>query len=154
MQYFLTSAPATKMADSKRQRSSNWSKNETSLLKNLVSDHEATINSKFSNSMTNVKKNEVWDHITEQINLLGVCKRTQAEVKVKWSNIARGLKQNFSSYKKDSVKTGGGPAPEAPSQDDQRLLSFMENTSSFSGIPGGLEVEPSIPEGTFLPLKM
>ena len=76
------------MADSKRQRSSNGSENETSLLKNLVPDHEATINSKYTNSITNVKKYKVWDHITEQVDLLGVCKRTQAEVKVKWSNIA------------------------------------------------------------------
>ena len=147
MQHFLTSAPESNMADIKRQRCSNWSKNETSLLKNLVSDNEAVLNSKYSNSVTNLKKKEVWDEITEQVNLLGVCKRTQTEVKTKWSNIARDLKRDFTSYRKESSKTGGGPGPEIPSQDDQRLLSFMEKTSSFSGIPGGLEVEPSIPEG-------
>ena len=154
MQHFPASALWNKMADRKRIRSSNWSKNESSLLKNLVSEYESTLSCRHSNEVTNrKKKKEIWEYITNQINLLGVCKRTVSEVKIKWRNVARCLKQEFSEHRKESTKTGGGPPPCSPCPEDQRLISLFEKTSSFYGVPGGIDMEPFIAEGKFLQLK-
>ena len=106
-----TSAPKFNMADAKRNRQTNWSKNETSLLKTLFTENESVLSAKLSNTVTNSKKKEVWEAITNEINLLGVAHRSISEVKTKWSNVARGLKSDFSTYRKEITKTGGGPHP-------------------------------------------
>ena len=137
------------MADAKRNRHTNWSKNETSLLKTLFTENESVLSAKLSNQVTNSKKKEVWEAITSEINLLGVAHRSISEVKTKWANVARGLKSEFSTYRKESTKTGGGPPPKSPSEEDERLISIMSKQASFTGIPGGLEVEPSVAEGIF-----
>ena len=116
------------MADRKRNRSTNWFKNEASLLKSLVPDYESTLSSRHSNEDTIRKKKEIWECITNQISLLAVCNRTVSEVKTKWINIARFLKQEFIEYSKESTKTGEGPTPCSSSPEEQRLTSVFTKT--------------------------
>jgi hypothetical protein len=42
--------------------------------------------------VTNIKMQEMWEDVTRRVNALGVCLRTEAEVKNKWRNISRGAK--------------------------------------------------------------
>lgn len=134
------------MAD-KRSRSQNWSKSEISQLKALVLEHEYVLNQKHSNEVTNKKKKLIWDTICQEINLMGVCKRTVDEVKTKWSNETRRLKRSFSDYQREQKKTGGGPPPKSPSSEDERVIELFKNTASFSGIRAGVDCEPTEAEG-------
>lgn len=132
----------------KRCRNQNWSKNEISLLKNLVLEYDSILSKKHSNEVTNKKKKEIWEYIKNQINLLGVCKRTVEEVKNKWSNETRVLKRKICDERKQVTKTGGGPppTPQATSE-DERVLSLFSRAASFSGVTGGVDVDPAVSEG-------
>ena len=44
------------------------------------------IQSKLTNNITNRKKNEVWQEITDAVNAVGMAGRTVAEMKEEWKN--------------------------------------------------------------------
>ena len=45
------------------------------------------IKSKFSSTLSNKNKSQVWEEITSIVNALGVCKRSVVEVKEKWKGM-------------------------------------------------------------------
>ena len=45
------------------------------------------IKSKYSSTLSNKNKSQVWEEITSIVNALGVCKRSVAEVKEKWKGM-------------------------------------------------------------------
>lgn len=47
------------------------------------------LNSRLTNSITNQKKQRIWERITESINAVGVNRRRVSEVKEKWRNMQR-----------------------------------------------------------------
>ena len=71
-----------------RKRKPNFSMNEISVITENVKNHLAVIQSKLTNNITNRKKNEVWQEITDAVNAVGTAGRTVVEVKDKWKNIA------------------------------------------------------------------
>jgi hypothetical protein len=85
--------------------------------------------------VTNIKKQEMWADVTRRVNALGVCLRTEAEVKNKWRNMSRGAKEKFTQERKEMSKTGGGPATQA----EENIINALKDTASFKGIDGGLE---------------
>ena len=86
--------------------------------------------------VTNIKK-QMWADVTRRVNALGVCLRTEAEVKNKWRNMSRGAKEKFT--RKEMSKTGGGPAPQKPTQAEENIINALKDTASLKGIDGGLE---------------
>ena len=54
------------------------------MLTEKVEENLDLIRSKFSNNVTNVKKNAAWLEITEAINAVGVSYVTVQEVRDKW----------------------------------------------------------------------
>ncbi|CAG2212715.1 unnamed protein product [Mytilus edulis] len=104
----------------KKKRRSNWDSSEISLLRQLVEKNLFTIRSKFSNSLTNKSKVEVWRGITVQINALGLHGRTVAEVKVKWQNMQSNAKKTYQDVKKHTHQTGGGPPATPINQESQK----------------------------------
>ncbi|VDI35250.1 Hypothetical predicted protein [Mytilus galloprovincialis] len=61
--------------------------------------------------VTNQKKNELWKVLTEEVNALGVCMRSETEVRYQYRNMCRGAKEKLLNNKKEISKTGGGPPP-------------------------------------------
>ena len=74
------------------------------------------IQSKLTNNITNKKKSQVWEEITKEVNAVGRANRSVQEIKDKWKNLHSTAKKEFSNYKKEYKKTGGGPPPKPPSQ--------------------------------------
>ncbi len=91
-----------------RVRAKNWETDEISLLTELVEQNLQLIQAKYSNTVTNTKKMQVWGRITSQLNALGIATRTVKDVKNKWSNLHQAAKKEFSAHKTDRAKTGGG----------------------------------------------
>ena len=65
----------------KRPRKTNWSDSEITVLTEKVEEYLDLIRAKFSNNVTNAKKNAAWLEITEAINAVGVAHRTVQEVR-------------------------------------------------------------------------
>ena len=84
-----------------RKRKSNFSINVIAIITENV-----------ENNVTNKNKNEFCEDITRAVNAVGLSSRTVTEVKDKWKNLH---KKEFSSFRRESRMTGGGPAPKPPS---------------------------------------
>ena len=94
------------------------------------------IQSKLTNNITNKKKNQIWEEITKDVNAVGKANRTVQEVKDKWKNLHSTAKKEFSTFRKESKKTGGGPPPKQPSQSSEQIIEIFEDTPAFSGLRG------------------
>lgn len=118
-----------------RKRKPNFSVNEISVIKERVRKNLETIQSKLTNSITNKKKRQIWEEITKDVNAVGKENRTVKEVKDKWKNLHSTLKE-FSSFKREIKKTGGGPKPKPPSQSSKQIIEIFEDTPAFAGLRG------------------
>ncbi|CAC5382439.1 unnamed protein product [Mytilus coruscus] len=90
--------------------------------------------------VTNQKKNELWKVITEEVNVLGVCMRSEIEVRNKYRNMCRCAKEKFTNNRKEMSKTGGGPPPTQLTIAEENIVNAMRDSASFIGV-GGLETE-------------
>ena len=87
-------------AKQKRPCKTNWSDLEITVLTEKVEENLDLIRSKFSNKVTNAKKNATWLEITEAVNANGVAYRIVQEVWAKWKNLTSTAKKQFSVFRK------------------------------------------------------
>ena len=120
----------------KRDRKRNFSIDETRILREEFVKNKDVLESKFTNTVTNSKKNYIWKAIVEKINSLGYEMRTVEEVKGKWRNICSSAKCTWNAYKKERGKTGGGPPPKPPSEELQKVIDIFEGQPRFEGLQG------------------
>ena len=126
-----------KMASpAKKLRKANFSPAEISVLTEKFEENMEILQSKFTNSITNTKKNKIWEAIAEAVNAVGVTARTTQEVRDKWKNLHSSAKKDFSSFKREHKKTGGGPAPPAPTEASLKIINLFQDTPSFTGLQG------------------
>ena len=118
-----------------RKRKPNFSVYEIGVITENVENVETT-QSKLTNNITNKKKQEVWEEITRAVNAVGTANRTVTEVKDKWKNLHSTAKKEFSEFKRESRKTGGGPPPKPPSVSSKEIIEVFEDTPGFSGLNG------------------
>ena len=45
-------------------------------------------------------------------------------------------KNKIATFKRETKKTGGGPAPKQPSQASKNIIEILEDTPEFSGLKG------------------
>ncbi|CAG2251563.1 unnamed protein product [Mytilus edulis] len=140
-----SSLPATKMAELSakklpRDRKANFTSIEANLISSRVTHELELLKGGFSPEVTNQKKNELWKVITEEVNALGVCMRSETEVRNKYRNMCRGAKEKFTNNRKEMSKTGGGPPPTQLTIAEENIVNAMRDSASFIGV-GGLETE-------------
>ncbi|XP_068749248.1 uncharacterized protein [Montipora capricornis] len=116
---------------SRKPRKHNFSAPEISILTEKVEENLAILQSKFTNSLTNLKKKQVWSEITSAVNAVGVGKRTETEVREKWKNLHSAAKREFTKFRQESKKTGGGPAPKEISAATSKVIELFQDTPSF-----------------------
>ncbi|CAG2192391.1 unnamed protein product [Mytilus edulis] len=85
------------------------------------------------------KKN--WDDISVKINSLGVAYRTGNEIRDKWRNTVSKANKAFTEQRREVSKTGGGPPPKPIPPQFEAVIDLMKDSSSFTGIDGGLETD-------------
>ena len=120
----------------KKSRKSNFSASEIAVLTKKYEESIEILQSKFTKSVTNAKKNKVWEEFAAAVNAVGVTLRTTQEVKDKWKNLQCTAKKEFSGFKKEQKKTGGGPAPSNPSEATLKIIEMFSETPSFTGLQG------------------
>ena len=124
------------LAISRKGRKQNFSASEIAVLTERVEENLLLIQSKFTNSVTYQKKNEMWKKIADAVNAVGVAMRTTAKVHEKWRNLQSQAKKEFSELAKEQKKTGGGPAPKMPSALTAKVIDIFKETPSFTGLEG------------------
>uniref|UniRef100_A0A8W8LDV1 Myb/SANT-like DNA-binding domain-containing protein n=1 Tax=Magallana gigas TaxID=29159 RepID=A0A8W8LDV1_MAGGI len=123
----------------KRERSSNWSLAEITILTDFVEKNEEVLKAKQSNIITNAKKHSKWTEVTDLVNAVGVQRRSVEQVKFKWGNLQQGAKKTFTEARKHARKTGGGPPLKPPTAAEEKIIDLMKDRPNFSGIAGGFE---------------
>ena len=108
---------------SRKPRKHNFSASEVSVLTEKVAQNLQILQSKLTNSVINQKKKNVWTEITAAVNAVGAEKRTVAVVREKWKNLRSSAKKEFTNYRKESKRTGGGPAPKQISAATSKVIS-------------------------------
>ena len=120
----------------KKSRKPNFTASEISVLTEKYEENMDILQSKLTNSVTNTKKNQVWENIAAAVNSVGVALRTTQEVRDKWKNLQSIAKKEFSGFKNEQKKTGGGPAPPNPSEATLKIIEMFGDTPSFTGLQG------------------
>ena len=113
-----------------------FSAREVSVITEQFEHKRSILTSKLNNVVKNSKKNPIWQAITAAVNAVGTAKRTTQDVKEKWRNLAANARKQLSEYRRESRRTGGGPPPKKPTEATEKILCFLGNTASFSGIDG------------------
>ena len=79
-----------------KKRKRNFTPTECNLLVNLVEQNLVTLRGQFSNTVTNAKKQKLWETITSKVNSLGYEKRTRIEIREKLPNMTQIAKNGSS----------------------------------------------------------
>ena len=125
--------------ESKRARKPNFSTAECALILQLSEENIEVIQEKFSSTITNKRKNAVWQDICEKVNALGVAKRSPIDIREKWRAMKNEARKEMTKEKNSLGKTGGGRPPAAPKATSQRIIELFGDEPGFSGIDGGIE---------------
>ena len=83
----------------------------------------------------------MWKKVTGEVNALGVCYRTEAEVRNKYKNMCKGAKVKFGIARMETDRTGGGPPPTQLSSAEENIVNAMKDSASFIGVDGGMETD-------------
>ncbi|XP_067054998.1 uncharacterized protein [Acropora muricata] len=58
------------------------------------------------------------------------------EVREKWKNLHSAAKREFTKFRQESKKTGGGPVPKEISATTSKVIELFQDTPSFVGLSG------------------
>ena len=119
-----------------RNRSKNFESCEIQLLTDLVEENISILNSKLTNSVTNDKKKQIWQSITNDINSLGVSSRSTKEIRTKWNNMFQAAKKEYSERKLHVKKTGGGPTVKPVTANVEKIIDLYSDSAVFNGLDG------------------
>ena len=86
---------------------------EIAVLTEKVEENLTILQSKLTNSVTNQKKNEIWQKIADAVNAVGVTVRTTAEVREKWKSLHSQAKREFTELAKEQKKLAGTGSKDA-----------------------------------------
>ncbi|XP_062598292.1 uncharacterized protein LOC134259714, partial [Saccostrea cucullata] len=77
-----------------------------------------------------------------RINSIGIQERTSAEIIKKWRDISSQTKKKEAHYRRELVRTGGGPAPAPVNSSDigQKVVAIIGKTS-IEGVEGGFDTD-------------
>ncbi|XP_015770181.1 PREDICTED: uncharacterized protein LOC107348646 [Acropora digitifera] len=87
----------------KKSRKPYFTASEISVLTEKYEENMEILQSKFTNSVTNAKKNLVWEDIASAVNAVGVALRTTQEIKDKWKNLQSTAKKEFTAENADEA---------------------------------------------------
>lgn len=116
----------------KRARSQNFSIMEMDVIHNELKANPV-LESKFSNIITNQKKQSIWLDITEKVNAFGNTKRTINEVMDKFRNMCRDAKEKICRASERDKKDRRGPTAYTPITVGYRHCGYVQRLQLFYG---------------------
>ena len=128
-------------AAKKRKRGPNYTASELAVLEEEFSANRSLLESNLSDKVTHAQLKHCWQQIADKLNSVGHHFRSGTEIKEKWRQMVKKAKKEFSEFKKESTKTGGGRPPSNPPSTSSRIIEMYKDTAGFSGIPGAADLE-------------
>lgn len=108
------------------KRSTNFTKNEETLLINLVKKYQDKIENKKTDTTTNKIKQDAWVMLAADFN--SQCGETPRDMKTlrnKYENLKKRCKQRHADNKKYAKGTGGGPSKDILTDIDIQLKDIL-----------------------------
>ncbi|XP_071143901.1 nuclear apoptosis-inducing factor 1-like isoform X1 [Mytilus edulis] len=115
-----------------------WSKEEVSTLVTLVTGSIDIIKGKFSPGLSSSDKTKCWNSITESINSCNIQSRSVTQVKQKWLDLQSDARKKENKRRRDSLMTGGGPAPPEIDSNELKIISVTSD-AAISGLESGYD---------------
>lgn len=111
----------------KRDRSANFTLEETRILADLVVKYSRVIENKKTDSVTWKEKDQIWSKLTDEFNVLCLNgHRTSKILRTKYETIKRNIKKKKANNKCEIYKTGGGAANTMPYTDyEEKILPII-----------------------------
>ena len=98
----------------------------------MAEENLTVIREKFSNTISNKMKAQVWQAISNKVNSLGVAQRTINEVKDKWRSMVGVARKEFNLEKRlRKTETGGGKQPAPCQLMPSELFIFLRTNLGF-----------------------
>ncbi|KAJ8384434.1 hypothetical protein AAFF_G00205670 [Aldrovandia affinis] len=129
------------MADNKRKRKPNWTKDQQLLLAKQVNKRKLIIKGKFGIGITTKSKKEAWESIRMEINsAFPLLPRTTDECEKRWFSLQSHARQEIAEYKRQTAATGGGTAPKELSPIASVVYSILGySDTSITGLQGCID---------------
>ena len=114
-------------ASAEMTRSSNWTQDEKHLLLTLISENVNIIENKKIDCNSMKKKSMSWAEIYRKFcsSSIAGTKRDIGQLKSQWKRMKTNAKSEASSHKKESRRTGGGPAPKPPTDITLKIQDLL-----------------------------
>ncbi|XP_061376733.1 uncharacterized protein LOC116770675 isoform X2 [Danaus plexippus] len=110
---------------SKKSRGPNFSSKEKEILIHLIDKYKEIIGNKKTDAVTIAAKNQGWEKLTEEFNLLSsFCSRKVDQLKTCWDNLKRTTRKVKALVKRESLLTGR-PAINPPGPLQARIESLL-----------------------------
>ncbi|XP_069992956.1 myb/SANT-like DNA-binding domain-containing protein 4 [Penaeus vannamei] len=133
---------------SQKKRRPNFSDEEMLALIEAVAKRKNVVLGKLDNRITGQVKNNAWECVTREVNLVARVPRTVAEVRWKFTDLRAAVKKKAAQEKKHMGGTGGGSAvPTTYTAVEEAMLALIEPIA-ISGLPGVYENETEVAEPT------
>jgi hypothetical protein len=101
--------------------------------------HHESLFGKFSATLTNSRKDELWIVVLEKVNAVSPILRTLDEIKKKYQALKKDVKAKEAHNRREILETGGGSA-DLKSQDEvgSRILSTIPCVA-IEAVSGGFD---------------
>ncbi|KAK9670822.1 Myb/SANT-like DNA-binding domain, partial [Popillia japonica] len=114
------------METKKRDRSANFSNEETRILVDLILKYKHIIENKKTDAITWKQKDAGWTRLTTEFNCQLSKNRTTKMLKIKYEGLKRALKKKKQTNARELFKTAGGSPILIPYTDyEEKLLSVL-----------------------------
>jgi hypothetical protein len=141
MKYSPTESLKLSSRDNKRieRRKPNWTEAENVFLLDQFNIHREILTCKATDASTNLKKQEIWRLICQNLNQHNtLVRRTPAEVRRKWKNLVTAAKKEVWEMRHQIHLGGGGANGRKISELSQRVLQLHSSGGFSSTNPNGL----------------
>ncbi|OXA52142.1 hypothetical protein Fcan01_13396 [Folsomia candida] len=142
MKYSPTESLKLSNRDNKRieRRKPNWTEAENVFLLDQFGIHREILTCKATDASTNLKKQEIWRLICQNLNTHNtLVRRTPAEVRRKWKNLVTAAKKEVWEMRHQIHLSGGsGSNGRKISELSQRVLQLHSSGGFSSANPNGL----------------
>ncbi|WAR28224.1 hypothetical protein MAR_013928 [Mya arenaria] len=122
----------------KRDRQTNWSMDEESTLVDFCVNNYSFLYGGLGPTVTKQGRHTKWEELREEISAVGPG-RTIDQLKKKWTDLKSAAKKNEIKRRHFAAGTGGGPAPQEPTDVEMKILSVIPE-EMVTGVAGGVDV--------------
>lgn len=109
----------------KRERGENWDYSENIYLLELCQEKVKIIEDKRIDAESTKRKDKAWEDIVKKFSARYGQRRDKKRLKEQWGRMKLKAKHDYSNYKKERKKTGGGPEPKKPTGISEQIHDIL-----------------------------